>query len=87
MLSQSRTDISFLGLPNSYISPTPHHIAMSSNKESSTMQTTLHDKDAWLLRVVEIQLLHEATLQDLIRTRNYAVEQLLYERNQLLQER
>lgn len=51
------------------------------------MHTALHDEDARLLRVVEIQLLHEATLQDLIRTRNYAVEQLLLERNQLLQER
>ena len=51
------------------------------------MQTTLHDKDAWLLHIVEIQLLHKATLQDLIQTQNYAVKQLLYERNQLLQER
>jgi hypothetical protein len=59
---------------------------MSSNQESSTTKTTLCDEDTWLLHIAEVQLLHKATLQDLICTRNYAIDQLLYEHNQLLQE-
>jgi len=35
----------------------------------------------------DIQVIHEATLQDLLRFRNFAAIQLLYERNELLQER
>ncbi len=34
-----------------------------------------------------IEVLHEATLQDLIKTKNYAILQLLEERNKLLRER
>ncbi|KAH9060264.1 hypothetical protein EDB87DRAFT_1683781 [Lactarius vividus] len=35
----------------------------------------------------EIQVIHEATLQDLLRFRNFAVQSLLHERNELLRER
>jgi hypothetical protein len=59
---------------------------MSSNQESSTTKTTLCDKDVWLLHIAEVQLLHEATLQDLIHTWNCTIDHLLYECNQLLQE-
>ena len=59
---------------------------MSPNQESSAAQTALCDEDKSLLQIVEIQLLHEATLHNLICTRNYSVDQLLSERNQLLQE-
>jgi hypothetical protein len=63
---------------------------MSSNDKLTSIvpdNNTVCYEDARLLHVAETQLLHEATLQDLLRTWNYAVDKLLYERNQLLQER
>jgi hypothetical protein len=64
----------------------PHDLNMSSNQKSNAAHTTLCNEDVWLLHIAEIQLLHEATLQDLIRTRNYTVDKLLCECNQLLRE-
>ncbi|KAF8256581.1 hypothetical protein EI94DRAFT_1710890 [Lactarius quietus] len=67
---------------------------MSSSTESiaivpdnNVAKPVLHKDDARLVRRAEIQPLHEATLQDLIHNRNYAVKHLLYERNELLKER
>ena len=67
---------------------------MSSNDNSTTFvldQTTEHSTldcdNTWSIQVAETQLLHEATLQDLLRTKNYAVIHLLQERNELLRER
>ena len=64
---------------------------MSSNDNSTTFvldQTTEHSAldydNTWSIQVAETQLLHEATLQDLLRTKNYAVIHLLQERNELL---
>jgi hypothetical protein len=37
--------------------------------------------------VTELQLLHEASLQDLLKAKNNAVRQILEERNALLRER
>ena len=91
-------DIPFSVVPfppknESLISPTNHHLSMSLNDELTAFvldqnveHSALNDDDALLLQVAETQLLHEATLQDLLRTRNYAIEHLLHERNELLQE-
>jgi hypothetical protein len=75
------------------VSSTPHHHIMQSSTESNaivpdsnTVQPTLHEDDTQLVCLAEIQLLHEATLQDLLHNRNYAIEQLLYEHNDLLKE-
>ncbi|KAF8259480.1 hypothetical protein EI94DRAFT_1904846 [Lactarius quietus] len=75
------------------VSPTPHNPIMSSSAESIAIvpdhdaaKPALHEDDARLVRRAEVQLLHEATLQDLIRNRNYAIKHLLYEHNELLKE-
>ena len=34
--------------------------------------------NTWSIQVAEMQLLHEATLQDLLRTKNYAVIHLVF---------
>ena len=67
---------------------------MSSNDKSTAIapgknaaHSALDYDDAWLLEVAQIQLLHEATLQDLLRTKNQAVSHLLREHNELLRER
>jgi hypothetical protein len=60
------------------IALTPHKI---------TAQPPPDNEDAWLLEVAGIQLLYEATLQDLLCTKNYTVYHLLWEHNALLQER
>jgi hypothetical protein len=67
---------------------------MSSNDKSTVIvpennmaHSALKDDNAWLLEVAKIQLLHKATLQDLLRTKNYAVYRILWERNNLLRER
>ena len=65
---------------------------MASNDECSTIvpdngpSSLTYNDDAWLLEVA-IQVLHEATLQDLLGTRNNTVIHLLHERNELLWER
>jgi hypothetical protein len=62
---------------------------MSSSDKATVIlpNNNVHNEDAWLLHVAQMQLLHEATLQDLLRTRNYTIDQLLHKRNQLLRER
>ncbi|KAN0128812.1 hypothetical protein V8E53_013399 [Lactarius tabidus] len=67
---------------------------MSSNNKSTVIvldkniaHSTLKYDDAWLLEVAGIQLLHEATLQDLLCTRNYTMYYILWEHNELLRER
>ena len=92
------TDMPFSVVPfpqknESLVSPTNHHLAMSSNDESTAFvldqnveHSALNYDNALLLQVAETQLLHEATLQDLLRTRNYAIEHLLHEQNELLWE-
>ena len=54
---------------------------------TNDMQSHLCHADAWLLDMARIQILHEATLQDLLQTRNDAVSHILHERNELLCER
>ncbi|KAF8266303.1 hypothetical protein EI94DRAFT_1701842 [Lactarius quietus] len=54
--------------------------------DNNAVQTHLHKDDTLLLYKAEVELLHEATLQDLLQNRNYAVQQLLYEHNELLRE-
>ena len=53
----------------------------------NTVYPPLRNNDTWLLEVAKIQVLHEATLQDLLQTRNNVVAHLLHERNELLRER
>jgi hypothetical protein len=66
---------------------------MSSNDKSTAIEpdketeySILDYNNEWLLEVAEVQLLHEATLQDLLHTGNYAVVHLLEEHNKLLWE-
>jgi hypothetical protein len=54
--------------------------------DNASSQHLSSKEDNLLLQNAEIYLLHEATLQDLLRTKNYAVQHLLYERNELLRE-
>ena len=79
--------------PTHKSSPLPHLLVMASNDECSTIvpdngpSSLTYNDDAWLLEVARIQVLHEATLQDLLGTTNDAVIHLLHERNELLWER
>ena len=75
--------------PKQRVSPIPPLSSMHQGPAHCyrTRQHCAQDEDAQLLHIAELQLLHEATLQDLIHTWNYAVDNLLSERNQLLQER
>ena len=90
---QSSTDLSLYVPPTRKSSPLPHHLTMAPKSESSTIvpdstvYPPLRDNDTWLLEVAKIQVLHEATLQDLLQTRNDAVTHILHERNELLRER
>ena len=66
---------------------------MASNNESDTVMpdnnpySTANNNDTWLLEEAKIQVLHEATLQDLLQMKNDVVIQILHECNELLCER
>lgn len=44
--------------------------------DNNTLQSHPHEDDALLQAVAEIRLLHKATLQDLLCTKNYAIQHL-----------
>jgi hypothetical protein len=54
--------------------------------DQKAVHTSIHNNNVWLLHVAEVQLLHKATLQDLLHTQNYTIEHLLHEWNELLWE-
>jgi hypothetical protein len=70
---------------------TSHYFALSfvlhTDKMSSSDDTTSFSHDIPVSDHLKSRVLYEATLQDLIRAQNYAVDQLLRERNDLLDER
>jgi hypothetical protein len=54
--------------------------------DNVSSQHPSNQEDDLLLQNAEIYLLHEATLQDLLHPKNYAVRHLLYKCNELLRE-
>jgi hypothetical protein len=73
------------GAPSGNIPPGKLTVTCTSGHPCSKLQNL--DRAAKELRNSKIAHIHEATLQDLLRCRNDAVVQLLYECNKFLRER